>query len=241
MRPVPPLPWFQSAILSLHEGRPLPLKTAKDDAVVFRYEQKDITTAILLKTTRFVSGLHAGEVLLKLRFVQELASLQRSLQDFAEDAQFLAMACILKDLTALHEEYLSAFWEEEPTLQVYSKNQRNRPEVPRRKIVSYLAQTTSGGVPDHDAIVLGKYLSRFYSGFVHGSAPTLMDLFNPITKRFEVAGVTHPPILEDHRHDFQNYLFRGVILMAIVARAVGNEVILKEANDLHDMLKPHYV
>ena len=240
MRPIPNLRWFETTLQRLHEGRPLPRRVAVEDGALYRYEKQDIQSAVLLKATRYISGLHAGDVLLKLGFVQELGSLQRSLADFAEDAQFLATACILGELTPLHEEFLTSFWEEEPTLQDYSQNQRNRAEVPRKKILSYLARATNGGTPDHNTIAVGKYLSRFFSGYVHGAAPAIMDMFNPRTSQFDVTGLTNLSILKDHEYDFQNYLFRGVVLIVTVARVLEKQDILKEASDLFQALKPHY-
>ncbi len=67
-----------------------------------------------------------------------------------------------------------------------------------------------------------------------------MDMFNPRTSQFDVTGLTNLSILKVHEYDFQNYLFRGVVLIVTVARVLEKQDILKEASDLFQALKPHY-
>ncbi|MFM7335588.1 MAG: hypothetical protein ACKO1H_14450 [Tabrizicola sp.] len=186
-----------------------------------------------------MSGLHAGQFLLERGFVQELGALQRSIADFDEDATFLALACIYNEMTVLHERYLASFWEEEPSYKDYVQAQKNKDEVPRSKITSYIARTTSGGSPDHHHIATSKYLSRLYSGFVHGAAPHLMDMYDPMTRKFEVNGTASDQLIADHRHDFENYLFRGVILFAVAAQALGDTQLHVEAMGLHRKIRNH--
>lgn len=208
--------------------------------MVFRFEEQTIYTAILLKTARYVSGLHAGNLLLTNGFLQELGALQRSIGDFAQDSMFLSLACIKGEVSEDHKTFLAAFWEEEPDFKTYASNQKNKHEVPRKNIQKYISQSANNGTPDHKEIANAKYLSRIYSGYIHGAAPHLMDMYNPDRYRFEVDGNSSTHLLREHIHDFENYLFRGVLLFQIVAQALGDTVLQEEATSLHHQLLPDY-
>lgn len=219
---------------------PPPKRTSIGDLSVYRFEEQSIYTAILLKTARYVSGLNAGNLLLTNGFLQELGALQRSIGDFEQDCTFLALACITGEKTDDHVRFLAAFWEEEPDFKTYANNQKNKDEVPRKNIQRHISHSTNNGSPDQKGIAAAKHLSRFYSGYIHGAAPHLMDMYNPDGLRFEVDGSSSTHLFEDHRHDFENYLFRGVILISTVANVLGDEELKKDALSLHEQLMPHY-
>jgi hypothetical protein len=189
---------------------------------------------------RYVSGLHAGDLLLKNGFLQELGALQRSIADFEQDATFLALALICADMTDLHSRFLKSFWEEEPSYEDYLADQKNKDEISRSKIQSYIARSINDGTPDHQHIATSKYLSRTYSGYVHGAAPHLMDMYNPDSRKFDVSGMANKHLLSSHGIDFENYLFRGVCLMAIVAKALGETKVHTEAMALHAEIVPYF-
>lgn len=241
LRPTPTLQWFNSALHKLCVRFPPPKQTTINGKLVYRFEEQSIHTAILLKAARYVSGLHAGNCLLGQGFLQELGALQRSIGDFEQDCTFLALACILGEITKDHEIFLAAFWEEEPDYQTYINNPKNKHELPRPKIQSYISRAVNGGSPDHNDISTAKYLSRIYSGYIHGAAPHLMDMYDPDARRFEVDGTVSKHLLSEHHLDFQNYLFRGVILISTVANALGDTELKEEAFSLHQQLLPHYI
>ena len=240
MRPAPTLLWFNNSIHKLCTRFAPPNRTSIGDLLVYRFEEQSIYTAILLKTVRYVSGLNAGNLLLLNGFLQELGALQRSIGDFEQDCTFLALACILDEITEDHQLFLASFWEEEPDYQTYASNQKNKHEVPRKNIQRYISLSTNGGFPNHTEIAAAKHLSRFYSGYIHGAAPHLMDMYNPDRLEFEVDGNTSTNLFKDHLHDFENYLFRGVGLISTVANVLGDEELKREALSLHERLKPHY-
>lgn len=240
LRPAPTLQWFNKSLHKLCIRFPPPKRTSIGDLLVYRFEEQSIYTAILLKTARYVSGLNAGNLLLTNGFLQELGALQRSIGDFEQDCTFLALACILGEITEDHKRFLAAFWEEEPDYQTYASNQKNKDEVPRKNIQRYISRSRNGGLPNDTEIAAAKHLSRFYSGYIHGAAPHLMDMYNPDRLKFEVDGNSSTHLFEDHLHDFENYLLRGVVLISTVANVLGDEELKSEALSLHEQLKPHY-
>ena len=66
--------------------QPVPYK----DSFVFRYVEKSVHQALVQKLARLISGLCAAHLLWSTGFVQEQASLQRILDEIAEDISFLA-------------------------------------------------------------------------------------------------------------------------------------------------------
>ena len=240
MRPVPDLAWFDAMLQKLCQPFRPPERIQTTSGPVFRFSEKSIRTAILLKTARYISGLHAGQLLLRNGFGQELATVQRTLDDFFEDAIFLAMSCILDEISPKHQKYLKAFWEEEPEYQAFSRSPKKKDEVARAEIQNYIVRVANGGKDDHLASTNSKYMSRIYSGYVHGAASALMDMYNPQTRSFEVSGITSSFLLEDHEHDFQNYLFRGVPLIRIAAQALGVTEVADDATALHVQLDASY-
>ena len=178
--------------------------------------------------------------MLKQGFFQELGTLQRSIDDFGQDANFLALASITGKIEEIHLTFLSSFWEEEPTFEDFLKSPKNKHEIQRSKIQSHISRTLNNGTPEFKEIGANKHLSRIYSGYTHGAAPHTLDMYNPVTRAIEVSGSTSNSLLEDHEHDFQNQLFRGVVLIAVVARALGDISIANDADRLHKSLAPHY-
>src|SRR5688572_24186819 len=60
------------------------------DGQAFRYREKGAHQAIVQKLARLISGLHAARLLLHAGFLQEEAALHRMIDEFQEDATFLA-------------------------------------------------------------------------------------------------------------------------------------------------------
>jgi len=58
-----------------------PQAVARGDAYVFRYQEREVHQAIVQKLARVVSGLHAARLLLARGFVQEMAAIQRMLDE----------------------------------------------------------------------------------------------------------------------------------------------------------------
>src|SRR5574341_1090217 len=117
---------------------PEPKVVPHGKSFVFRYVERTIHQAMVQKLARVVSGLHAAHILNEHGFYQEQASLQRMLDEFGDDVIFLALAAIKNDVTALHEQYLSWFYEEEFDKDTALESTQKRGMVPRKKIRAYI-------------------------------------------------------------------------------------------------------
>ncbi|MFI5398364.1 MAG: hypothetical protein ACHQ9S_22740 [Candidatus Binatia bacterium] len=222
---------LEAALETLEQRVPKPQRKAFKDGFVFRYVEQSAQQALIQKLARVVSGLHAAQILLERGFVQEQAALQRMLDEFEEDITFLVYALTVDELSGLHREYLSAFYEEEfgnPDDPIGST--QKRPMVLRRKIRAYIARVEArlGGAELNPSrgIELSRTLSKTYSGFVHAASPQIMDMYQGCPARFHVSGMLGTPRIEEHRADLWNYFYRGILSFIFAAKAFGGEALV---------------
>lgn len=236
-RPVPKLSWFNDALREIEVSVGLPQPVPFRGRKAFRYTDRSLQEAVTLKLARYISGLNAGHLLLSSGFFQELATLQRTLDEIHEDIYFLCLPQFVGWKTEFHTRYLQSFWEEEPEFKDFTRKPRNRDQILRKRIRSYLAKCESDGGTDHSAIATSAYLSRLYSGYVHAAAPQLLELYDPEAESFRPNGYADSPLAPDHASDFENQYFRGVFSVFVVARVVKNESVARTAFELHAKLE----
>lgn len=196
------------------------------DGHVYRYKDKSIYQAIVQKLAGVVTGLQAIRLLNKAGFLQEQAALQRMVGEFEEDIAFLCFAITFRDSTALHEEYLAAFYEEEfdvPDSAIDST--QKRPMIPRRKIRAFICKDRGTGYDQSSTIEVVRTISKTYSGYVHGASPQLMELYYGRPPKFHLWGATDSPLYEDHTDDLLNYYYRSILSFAFSAKAFGEEAL----------------
>jgi hypothetical protein len=190
---------------------------------VFRYSEKSIEQAIIQKLARILSGLQAAWALLVNGFVQEQGVIQRTLDEFYEDVQFLAIARTNDTLTKLHQEYLDAFYMEEFDEHAASPTSYpKRPMVSREKIRAYCSRILSVKDPSTPT-ALGTKLSKAYSGFVHGASPHIMDMYGGDPPRFHTTGLLGTPLIPLHHDDLRNYFYRALLAFGAGAKAFGDK------------------
>ncbi|WP_193139716.1 hypothetical protein [Meridianimarinicoccus sp. MJW13] len=239
-RPIPKLTWFESAVEQLSKSVPPPVDIRFRGTLAYRFEEKLTEQAVLLKAVRYVSGLGAGRLLLQGGYLQELGVIQRTLDEIHEDILFLAYPLLGHDSTGKHDEYLDAFWMEEPETTDYQKRPKNKHQTSRKDIRNYVSKVTNGGKHDHVSIAASGYLYRVYSGFVHAAAPHVLELYDPELGKFQLLGYTSSPLLAEHADDFENQFYRGVISIGAAAAALGDKGLYANALDLMSRMTPHF-
>src|SRR5690348_18017446 len=85
---------------------PQPRLTEWRNGYGWRYHERLIEQALILKLARYVSGLRAAHLLLESGFLQEQAVLQRTLDEINEDILFLAVAVTNGARTEQHDRFL---------------------------------------------------------------------------------------------------------------------------------------
>lgn len=206
------------------------------DGFVYRYTEKTIHQALVQKLARVITGLYAARILLEYGFVQEQGALHRILDEFQEDISFLAYAVISDEITELHSQYLSAFYEEEfdnPENPIEST--QKRPMVSRKKIRAYIARVEKIALDQDRCIELSRTLHKAYSGFVHGASPAIMDMYDGGTSPgFLVRGMIGTIRMTELRDDLWNYFYRGILAFSFVAMAFRDDAL---NNSIRDFLE----
>jgi hypothetical protein len=218
--------------LRIFEGRvPPPQRVPFKDSFVFRYVEKTLHQAVVQKLARLVSGLHAARLMLEYGFVQEQGALQRMLDEFEEDIQFLTFAVIFDRFTPLHQEYLDAFYEEEFDAESALGSTQKRPLIPRKRIRAYLASTNGAPLNPSRAIELSRTVHSTYSGYVHAASPHIMDMYGGSPPHFHSSGMAGTPLHQVYREDIWNYFYRGILSFVLSAKAFGDEELFQQLNE----------
>jgi len=194
------------------------------DGYVYRYKEETIHQAIILKLARVVTGLQAISFLNKAGLIQEQAVLQRIINEFEEDIVFLCFGVIFDEITDLHKEYLSAFYEEEfddPNNATHST--QKRPMIPRKKIRAFVSKDRGAGYDQSSTIEIGRTIHKAYSGYVHGAAPHIMELYFGKPPKFQLFNGINSPLYKDHIDDLLSYYYRAILSFAYASKAFGDE------------------
>jgi hypothetical protein len=196
-----------------------------------RLPKQDIEHAIFLKLVMIASGLDAAMILHRHGHTFEQGALSRMVDEANEDVIFLAFGILKQDHTPRHDQFLEEFWAEEwsdPKNVIGSHRPRN--PVPRDKISAYNARHHGGDWSTGHKTTM--FLARAYSGFVHGAAQHLMDLYHEGTETFSVRGMLGTPRIIGAREDLWNYVYRGGLSFGFAAAAFGSQEQL-------DLMKQH--
>ncbi len=204
-------------------GKPQPVQLSF--GIAFRFKEKNIYQAVILKLAHAQSAVRAAQVLLDNGFVHEQAILHRIMHETVEDIMFLAFAVINNDFTDLHRKFLDAFWEEEIDQSGnLLDSKQNRPMVPRKKILSYLEKQIDckqSHLPKFFKVA--RTIHKLYSGFVHGSSPQLMDMYGGHPPCCHTSGMLGTLRIEELTDDLRNCVFQVCKVHEIVAKAFGME------------------
>ncbi len=200
-----------------------PERVPHKDSFVFRYANKGIHEAILQKLARSISGLNAVSVLLRAGFVQEAGVLFRTLDEIQEDIIFLATAETNNARTDRHDKYLEAFYSDpvfsrpEGSLDIPTPNL-----VPRKKIRAHTMSVLGEGVNVSQALAAGEAVGTAYSGYVHASSESIMDMYGGDPPHFHVAGMRGTPRIATFAREAETYVYRGLMAAVTAAKAFGD-------------------
>lgn len=188
----------------------------------YRFKEKDIYQAIILKLARAQSSVRAAKILLNHGFVQEQSILHRTIDETNEDIMFLVCALNDNDITELHERFLAAFWEEEiDGSGNIMDSQQKRPMIPRKKIQAYLAKIEGIDIDPSRYKEVFRTITKAYSGYVHGASPHIMEMYVGEPPHFHTNGVLVSPRVEVHANDLWNYVYRSFISYIAVGKVLG--------------------
>ena len=214
---------MESAFLHLECQVPPPQQKKWRDGYVFRYVEQSIHQALILKLARSISSLRAIDILLSHGQLQEQATLHRVLDEIHEDISFLALALTTGNTTDLHKKYLTAFFAEEFPNPKNSLARHKKPDMPpRRKIRSYSINIHDHQNPSliHD---VGETISSVYSGYIHASAPQIMDMYGGKPAHFYLSGMKGTPRMNEYIDDAWHRFYRELMSIGLIAKAFGDK------------------
>ncbi len=209
------------AFRQIEDAVPPPALLSVQGDAAFRYQEKSLEQALVQKLARVVSGLGAARVLLEHGYTQELATLQRTLDEFGEDIVFLGLPLLGEERTELHDRYLAAFYEEEfnEDGDPLASPQR-RPMILRRKIRAAIARAEHAPTnPSFHSEIL-RTINKLYSGYVHGASPQIMDMFGGKPPHFHVSGMLGTPRIPSATYGLWNCFCRAINWTMAVALAL---------------------
>jgi hypothetical protein len=185
---------------------------------VFRHAEQMLEQAIVQKLSRVISGLHAVKVLMEHGLYQEVAVLFRVLDELTEDIHFLCLPLFDQPRSALHDEYLQSFYQEDhqnpdDLTQPFKKRQT----ISRKRIHSALAEALP--INKHDGMHIQNVLSTLYSGYVHAASPHIMDAYGGMPPHFHVSGMRGTPRQETFIRESTTYFYRSLQATMLVSLA----------------------
>lgn len=191
--------------------------------------------ALILKFARVVTGLKALDILLAAGLLQEMASICRMLDEINEDIAFLAASVTNDRQTELHERYLRGFWAEEFPDPGNTLARHQKPDMPsRKKIQAYVHRVLNPTENPSRISDVNQAMSSTYSGYVHASAPQVLDMYGGQPPHFHIEGLIGTPRMDSHVHDAWNYFYRGIGASIIVTRALGDSSLSRVLGEYHD-------
>jgi hypothetical protein len=226
------------AFAAFEQQLPCPVRINKNYGFVYRYIERSIEQAIILKFARANSSLRGALLLLENGYVQEQSVIQRVLDEIHEDILFLVFGISIDSVTELHRRYLEAFFEKkfnENGNAIASK--QRRPMIPRRKIRAYLSRVEDGGLNPSEADKLSRTISKTYSGYVHAAAPHIFGMYGGVPPRFYCSGMLGTERIQEHAEDLKNYFYRGMLSGLGAAYAFQDDIQAKQIRDCLNWFK----
>lgn len=159
----------------------------------FRWDfpEKSARVVAICKLARASSGISAAWELCELGYLPEAASLLRMVSDYSQEILALGEGIKRGAFTSAQQRFIDDFFSPVARTPEEYERQERRSYIGREEHLK--AQLRLIGEVGED-VELTKRLRRFlnhgYDGYVHGNYLTAMQMYNGLTRQFEVAGDT---------------------------------------------------
>ena len=230
-RAVETLESFLSLVMNGYGNKPEVIDRNGHNAV--RFVTATPCDAILLKFARVVSLNRAMLLLMDNGFVQEQAIIQRAIEETNEDIMFITVNITESNKSARFESHLSEFWKEDyedPNAPVKTRIPR---AFNRRGISAFLNRLFGQPNPSH-ADDAHNAVYTMYSGFTHGAAPHIMELYQPDKQAFLTRGLLGTNRQLDYVFDASNSIYRSFLSAGALAKGFGSAELYKIASEFID-------
>jgi hypothetical protein len=202
---------------------------------LFRYRKPSIESAIILKAARVISGLNASLILIKHGYAQEAYCIFRTIDEFNEDITFLLIPFVTGRISEDHERYLEYMFQEEKVRKRDSYViEKKRPTIPRKKIHSAISNFFANLAEKNQTYNVQKTIHATFSGYIHGAANHILDMYGGNPQRYHLNGTLGTPRVEESIECANNYFYRSLLSIKMIAWAFGQEKIQKELSSFKD-------
>jgi hypothetical protein len=172
----------------------------ESDIMCFRYKETHSLLFQILKCVRIVSSLNAALVLLKSGYVQEVGVLIRTVYEFNHDVEFIQEGHEKGCLNDKQQKIVDLFFSAKiPAEEELLSSMKKPPAVGRKKLYSTIARDLNPENPHKIQHTL-KIVEEIYSGYVHGSYPQIMELYDGRSNLFCLDGLRSTPRISDWVH-----------------------------------------
>ncbi|WP_163846107.1 hypothetical protein [Pseudooceanicola aestuarii] len=166
----------------------------------------------------------AADLLLNAGFLQELGALIRQIEETCEDIVFLYLGTREETLPPLHERFLAAFYGQElvegaPT----GRPDLKKGEVPRKKVRAYLDRMGGTHSDRNTWSSTGLVLQKAFSGFVHGSSLTIMEMCGGCDPKFYVRGLSETSHQNKFAAAMPGYSYKSLMATFLAVSAFGKQ------------------
>lgn len=198
---------------------PVPIRTR--NGKTYRYREKNDQQALVIKCVRLLSALRAIHTLLRSGLALDAGALMRVSDETSTDIMFLAAPRIFNTpLEPIHERYLKELFQEEFEVgEVLTRAKRDR--VSRSKINAYVARSYSATEDTHTPKATNELIEGVFSGFVHGAAVHIMDIFDGRDFAIPLSSGDEP--LLAFIEQFGHYIQRTIFGFCHTAIAIGRQ------------------
>ncbi len=222
---------LQDAVERLERAVPKPSKTVTSSGhPAYRYIEKTPEQALVLKLVRLVSALRSLALLIENGLPLDGGAAMRIIDEIDSDVLFLSGPLIFGGKEPRHEQFLAEFFQEEfdDPNPVKASQKRNR--VSRRDVRAYNARAYNHGDAVSDVVAVNETIDNAFSGFIHGAAIHVLDVFDGA--RFRVPAASDDEPVEAVRDQLQQYLHRSMMSTAVAAKALKDDVLFAELHAL---------
>ena len=133
---------------------------------------------------------------------------------------FLALAVTEGNRTEKHDRFLEEFWKEDYEDAGNPVVSRIPRAFSRKGIRPFVNRALAQEDPS-TADAVSRTVFEMYSGFLHGAAPHITELYDEHAERFLVDGIATNERYIDYILDAQNSLYRSLLSVAVVSKAFG--------------------
>ena len=193
-----------------------------------RYVKQVPEEALILKYAALVSLNGTLLMLMDAGKILEQGMIQRAIEETNEDICFIAINVTGTAKSEKFDTHLAEFWKEDYQDPSDPSGTQIRRGYSRRGIRAFINRSVGQTNPS-TADAQSKAIYAMYSGYTHGAAPQLLEIYNYEKRQFEERGILGSNRHLDYVFDAQNSIYRSILSMGQISKAFGSEKLFEES------------